>query len=55
VPNLGPHQEWRGEVVKPQSWYSPAFEIRNGTVKVPEKPGLGVDRIQPLNLVFREL
>jgi L-alanine-DL-glutamate epimerase-like enolase superfamily enzyme len=43
APNLGPHQEWRGEFVEPETWYTPAFEIENGTVALPGDPGLGVE------------
>jgi len=44
IPNIGPYMEFpcRGPH-KPLSWYSPQFEIRNGVVKVPEGPGLGVE------------
>ncbi len=55
APNLGPHQEWRGEHVTPPSWSTPAFEIHGGAVAVPQAPGLGVaydpaiwDRAKPL-------
>lgn len=43
APNLGPHQEYRGEYHAPESWYAPSFEIHNGTVAVPSGPGLGVE------------
>jgi L-alanine-DL-glutamate epimerase-like enolase superfamily enzyme len=44
IPNIGPYMEFpfRG-ARKPASWYSPNFEIRNGVIKVPEGPGLGVE------------
>ena len=44
IPNIGPYMEFpfRGPR-KPASWYSPNFEIRNGVIKVPEGPGLGVE------------
>lgn len=42
VPNLGPHQEYRGEYHPPESWYAPTFGIRNGKVAVPTGPGLGI-------------
>ncbi|MGC8793195.1 MAG: mandelate racemase/muconate lactonizing enzyme family protein [Bryobacteraceae bacterium] len=44
IPNAGPYMEFpfRGPR-KPASWYSPNFEIRNGVIKVPEGPGLGVE------------
>jgi L-alanine-DL-glutamate epimerase-like enolase superfamily enzyme len=43
APNLGPHQEWHGRAVTFPSWYTPAFEIRQGRVAVPTGPGLGVE------------
>ena len=43
VPNLGPHQEYSGAYKEPESWYAPTFEIHNGAVTVPTKPGLGVE------------
>ncbi|MPZ17322.1 MAG: mandelate racemase/muconate lactonizing enzyme family protein [Luteitalea sp.] len=44
IPNIGAYMEfpWRAPR-KPESWYSPHFEIHNGTVKVPTGPGLGVE------------
>jgi L-alanine-DL-glutamate epimerase-like enolase superfamily enzyme len=42
APNLGPHQEWRGEAISPVSWYTPGFGIEDGAVRVPEGAGLGV-------------
>ncbi len=42
VPNLGKFQEFRGEASKPQSWFSPNFEVKNGHLTVPTGPGLGM-------------
>jgi len=43
TPNIGPYMEypWRAPE-KPASWHSPQFEIRNGMLKVPTGPGLGL-------------
>ncbi len=41
VPNLGPYQEFQAERRPKENWYSPALAIRNGTVRVPDGPGLG--------------
>jgi L-alanine-DL-glutamate epimerase-like enolase superfamily enzyme len=44
TPNIGPYMEfpWR-EPHEPESWYAPNFTVRNGVVKVPTGPGLGVE------------
>jgi L-alanine-DL-glutamate epimerase-like enolase superfamily enzyme len=45
VPNLGPHQEYRGMRREGGEawWRSPSFDVREGTVPVPDGPGLGVE------------
>jgi L-alanine-DL-glutamate epimerase-like enolase superfamily enzyme len=43
APNIGPHQEYRGEAVKPETWHAATIEVRGGTVAVPKGPGLGLD------------
>lgn len=40
--NLGPHQEYQAKASAPEPWYTPSFEISNGSVAVPSGPGLGV-------------
>jgi L-alanine-DL-glutamate epimerase-like enolase superfamily enzyme len=44
TPNIGPYMEyvWRAPQ-KPESWYTPNFEIRNGTIPLPSGPGLGLE------------
>lgn len=44
IANIGPHMEfpWRAPH-KPESWYSPQFEVKNGVVKAPAGPGFGVE------------
>jgi L-alanine-DL-glutamate epimerase-like enolase superfamily enzyme len=44
TPNIGPYMEfpWRAPH-EPEAWYSPSFPVRNGVVKVPTGPGLGVE------------
>ena len=44
IPNIGPYMEfpWR-KPRKLESWYSPDFPVRDGKVKVPTGPGLGVE------------
>ncbi|MBL8239508.1 MAG: mandelate racemase/muconate lactonizing enzyme family protein [Bryobacterales bacterium] len=43
VENIGGYMEFphRGDEKK-ESWYTPEFKIRNGTVSVPAAPGLGI-------------
>jgi len=45
IPNIGPHMEypWRGSARAAESWYSPQFQIKDGVVKVPTGPGLGLE------------
>jgi L-alanine-DL-glutamate epimerase-like enolase superfamily enzyme len=43
APNIGPHQEFRGEAVRPESWHNTSFEVKGGSVAVPVGPGLGID------------
>ena len=44
IPNMGAYMEfpWRAPQ-KTESWYSPQFHIRNGVVRVPAGPGLGLE------------
>jgi L-alanine-DL-glutamate epimerase-like enolase superfamily enzyme len=44
IPNIGPHMEFPYRAKpKPVSWYTPNFTIKDGKIKVPETPGLGVE------------
>jgi len=44
TPNIGPFMEyvWRAPAKK-ESWYSPNFEIKNGSIQVPTGPGMGLE------------
>jgi L-alanine-DL-glutamate epimerase-like enolase superfamily enzyme len=42
TPNLGRFQEFRAEARKPDGWFSPALEVKEGRVRVPTGPGLGL-------------
>lgn len=44
IPNIGPHMEypWR-QPPKPEPWYTPNFEVRDGMLPVPTGPGLGIE------------
>ena len=43
TPNIGPFMEFPGYPRKPDTWYSPTFEPRQGTLPVPTAPGLGIE------------
>jgi L-alanine-DL-glutamate epimerase-like enolase superfamily enzyme len=42
--NIGPYMEyvWRAPQ-KPETWYTPNFEIKNGAIPLPSGPGLGLE------------
>lgn len=44
IPNIGPYMEfpWR-RPQRTEGWYSPQFHIRQGVVRVPSGPGLGLE------------
>jgi L-alanine-DL-glutamate epimerase-like enolase superfamily enzyme len=44
TPSIGPYMEyvWRAPARK-ESCYSPNFEIKNGVIPVPTRPGLGLE------------
>ena len=42
VPNIGKYQEYNGAPHKIESWCEPILEVKNGIVKVPTGPGLGI-------------
>jgi len=44
TPNIGPYMEyvWRAPQ-RPESWYTPNFEIKNGAIPLPPGPGLGLE------------
>jgi L-alanine-DL-glutamate epimerase-like enolase superfamily enzyme len=44
TPNIGPYMEyvWRAPQ-RPESWYAPNFEIKNGVIPLPPGPGLGLE------------
>ena len=44
IPNIGSFMEypWK-KPQQPESWYTPNFIIKNGMLRVPEGPGLGVE------------
>jgi L-alanine-DL-glutamate epimerase-like enolase superfamily enzyme len=42
MPNMGKFQEYNAAPRKTETWYEPSFEVRNGAIKVPPGPGLGI-------------
>src|SRR5438034_7100700 len=42
TPNIGPFREYNGAPQKPETWSSPSLEVKNGTIRVPTGPGLGI-------------
>ena len=42
TPNLGPFIEYAAAPQKKESWYTPAFDVKDGVVAVPTGPGLGL-------------
>lgn len=42
VPNNGPYQEYHGTPRPTPTWYTPSFDVSNGSISVPTGPGLGV-------------
>lgn len=48
TPNLGPYQEWSAVAPKAETWYTPPYQVINGTVTLPTTPGLGIMYDPPL-------
>jgi L-alanine-DL-glutamate epimerase-like enolase superfamily enzyme len=42
MPNMGRFQEYNAAPHKAETWYEPSFEVKNGAIKVPTGPGLGI-------------
>jgi L-alanine-DL-glutamate epimerase-like enolase superfamily enzyme len=42
TPNMGKFQEYNAAPRKPETWFSPSLDVKNGVVKVPTGPGLGI-------------
>jgi L-alanine-DL-glutamate epimerase-like enolase superfamily enzyme len=40
--NIGPHLEFNGAPRRPETWFSPTFDVKDGKLPVPGGPGLGV-------------
>jgi len=53
TPNIGAHMEFTGAPVRKETWCTPAVEIKDGKVHVPDGPGLGLE-IDPAYLARAE-
>jgi L-alanine-DL-glutamate epimerase-like enolase superfamily enzyme len=42
TPNMGPFQEYKGNIEQTGPWYDPPLRLRDGAINVPAGPGLGV-------------
>jgi len=42
APNLAPYQEWSAVLPQAETWYTPHYQVVNGTVTLPTVPGLGI-------------
>ncbi|MCL5279061.1 MAG: mandelate racemase/muconate lactonizing enzyme family protein [Planctomycetes bacterium] len=42
TPNMGPFQEYKGNIEQTGLWYDPPLRLKDGAINVPAGPGLGV-------------
>jgi L-alanine-DL-glutamate epimerase-like enolase superfamily enzyme len=42
TPNMGPFQEYKGNIEQIGQWYDPPLRLKDGTINVPAGPGLGI-------------
>jgi L-alanine-DL-glutamate epimerase-like enolase superfamily enzyme len=42
TPNMGPFQEYKGNIEQTGLWYDPPLRLKNGAINVPAGPGLGI-------------
>jgi L-alanine-DL-glutamate epimerase-like enolase superfamily enzyme len=42
TPNMGPYQEYKGDLERTGPWYDPPLRLRDGAINVPTGPGLGL-------------
>ncbi len=42
TPNMGPFQEYKGNIEQTGQWYDPPLRLKAGAINVPAGPGLGV-------------
>lgn len=42
TPNMGPFQEYKGNIEQTGLWYDPPLRLKDGAINVPAGPGLGI-------------
>lgn len=42
TPNMGPFQEYKGNIEQTGKWYDPPLRLKDGAINVPTGPGLGI-------------
>jgi L-alanine-DL-glutamate epimerase-like enolase superfamily enzyme len=42
TPNIGPFQEYKGNIEQTGQWYDPPLRLKDGAINVPAGPGLGI-------------
>ncbi len=42
TPNMGPYQEYKGDLERTGPWYDPPLRLQDGAINVPTGPGLGI-------------
>ncbi len=42
TPNMGPFQEYKGNIEQTGPWYDPPLRLKDGAINVPTGPGLGI-------------
>ncbi len=42
TPNMGPFQEYKGNIEQTGLWYDPPLRLKEGAINVPASPGLGI-------------
>ncbi len=42
TPNMGPFQEYKGNIEQTGQWYDPPLRLKDGAINVPTGPGLGI-------------
>jgi L-alanine-DL-glutamate epimerase-like enolase superfamily enzyme len=46
VPDIGKYQEYKQGIERYADWFQPRLEIKNGTILIPQSPGVGIKDIK---------